>query len=106
MNRQADSPAFVSGMTFIGMGCDQERREMKQWMEVNGATLRYELGGEGPETVVLLHEGGGCIESWDEALPAFREHFRTLCYDQRGFGQSEKIRREFTYDMIVGDLAG
>jgi 3-oxoadipate enol-lactonase len=74
------------------------------WIEANGASLRYDLRGRGPETVVLIHEVGGCIESWDEALPAFEKEFRVLRYDQRGFGLSEKTRL-ITMDGIVADLA-
>ena len=74
------------------------------WIEANGASLRYDLSGRGPETVVLIHEVGGCIESWDEAHAAFRRQFRVLRYDQRGFGLSEKTR-VITMDGIVADLA-
>jgi 3-oxoadipate enol-lactonase len=74
-----------------------------EWIEANGASLRYDLSGGGPETVVLIHEVGGCIESWDDALPAFQRHFRVLRYDQRGFGLSEKTR-VITMDAIVTDL--
>ena len=30
------------------------------WIEANGASLRYDLSGSGRETVVLIHEVGGC----------------------------------------------
>ena len=73
------------------------------WIEANGASLRYDLSGSGPETVVLIHEVGGSIESWDEAHPAFRQQFRVLRYDQRGFGMSEKTG-VITMDGIVADL--
>jgi 3-oxoadipate enol-lactonase len=73
------------------------------WIEANGASLRYDLSGGGPETVVLVHEVGGCIESWDDALAAFQRHFRVLRYDQRGFGMSEKTRA-ITMDGVVADL--
>src|SRR5436309_1009444 len=56
------------------------------WIEANGASLRYELSGGGSETVVLIHEVGGLIESWDDAVGAFQRSFRVLRYDQRGFG--------------------
>src|SRR5207245_2451756 len=79
------------------------RREAMSWIEANGASLRYELSGSGRETVVLIHEVGGCIESWDDALPAFQGQFRVLRYDQRGFGMSEKTR-VITMDGIVADL--
>jgi len=74
------------------------------WIEANGASLRYELSGSGSETVVLIHEVGGLIESWDDAVGAFQRSFRVLRYDQRGFGLSEKTRL-ITMDGIVADLA-
>lgn len=75
-------------------------------MEVNGVSLCYELGGRGDETVIFVHESGGSLHSWDETLPTFQEHFRTLRYDQRGFGLSEKIRGGFVFDEIVEDING
>src|SRR5437867_11309555 len=74
------------------------------WIEANGASLRYELSGGGSETVVLIHEVGGLIESWDDAVGAFQRSFRVLRYDQRGFGLSEKTR-VITLDGLVADLA-
>ena len=75
------------------------------WIEANGASLRYELSGAGPETLVLVHEAGGCLESFDDVLPALQKDFRVLRYDQRGFGFSEKVR-ELTFEGVVADLAG
>ena len=76
---------------------------MMDWIEANGASLRYDLSGSGPDTVVAIHEVGGCIESWDDALPALQRRFRVLRYDQRGFGMSEKTRA-ITMDGTVADL--
>lgn len=76
------------------------------WIEANGVSLRYELAGRGYEVVILVHEMGGALESWDETLPGFQQHFRTLRYDQRGFGMSEKPRGKVTMDDLVGDVAG
>ena len=75
------------------------------WIEANGASLRYELSGLGKDTLVLVHEAGGCLESYADALPALEKEFRVLRYDQRGFGFSEKVR-ELTFDAVVADLAG
>jgi 3-oxoadipate enol-lactonase len=77
-----------------------------RWVEANGVALRYELGGHGAESVVLVHELGGALESWDETLPAFQRHFRTLRYDQRGCGLSEKIRGRITIEDVVSDIDG
>ncbi len=74
------------------------------WIEANGASLRYELSGAGKDTLVLVHEAGGCIESYADALPALEKEFRVLRYDQRGFGFSEKVR-ELSFEGVVADLA-
>lgn len=74
------------------------------WIETNGASLRYALSGAGNETLVLVHEAGGCLESYEEVLPGFERDFRVLRYDQRGFGFSEKVR-ELTFETVVADLA-
>ena len=74
------------------------------WIEVNGACLRYDLGGRGTETLLLVHELGGALESWDETLPRLQAHFRVLRYDQRGFGLSEKARGTLALETMVGDI--
>jgi 3-oxoadipate enol-lactonase len=75
------------------------------WIEANGASLRYELSGSGKETLVLVHEAGGCLESYEDTLRGLEKEFRVLRYDQRGFGFSEKVR-ELPFETVVADLAG
>ena len=62
------------------------------FIEVNGAALRYDLTSAGPKTLVLVHEMGGTLESWEWVLPALSRGRRVLRYDTRGAGLSEKIR--------------
>jgi 3-oxoadipate enol-lactonase len=73
------------------------------WIEVNGVSLRYEVTGDGP-TLVLLHEIGGSLESWDALVGLLSSQFRVLRYDQRGAGFSEKVRQPFVLDDLVDDL--
>ena len=65
------------------------------WLDANGVSIHYQLAGSGP-SLVLLHEMGGTLDSWDGIFPAMSARFRTLRYDQRGFGWSEKMRQPFT----------
>src|ERR1700748_1669996 len=85
--------------------CAAPRREEKPvpWMDANGISIHFELAGEGP-SVVLLHEMGGTLASWDGIFPALRAQFRTLRYDQRGSGLSEKVRRPITTELLAEDL--
>lgn len=69
-----------------------------------GLTLRYELAGRGP-SLVLIHELGGALESFDAILPHLAPTFRVLRYDQRGAGLSEKPRASFTMADHCDDLA-
>ena len=74
------------------------------WMDANGISIHFELAGKGP-SVVLLHEMGGTLDSWDGIFPALSARFRTLRYDQRGSGLSEKVRQPITTEILVEDLA-
>ena len=74
------------------------------WIEVNGTSLRYELSGAGPSVLVLIHEMGGTLESWDAVMPALINSRRVLRYDTRGAGQSEKIKGKVTWDQMADDL--
>jgi 3-oxoadipate enol-lactonase len=73
-------------------------------MTANQISIHYDIAGAGP-SVVLLHEMGGTLDSWDEIAPALREKFRVLRYDQRGAGLSEKVRQAYTNDTLTDDLA-
>ena len=75
------------------------------WIEVNGTSLRYELSGSGPSTLVLVHEMGGTLDSWDQVLPALNNTRQVLRYDTRGAGLSEKIQGKVTFDDMADDLA-
>lgn len=74
------------------------------WVEANGVTLRYELTGAGANTLVLLHEMGMSLETWDLIMPELTRNYRVLRYDLRGFGLSEKIRGAVTFSDEVEDL--
>jgi 3-oxoadipate enol-lactonase len=73
-------------------------------MDANGVSLHYELAGAHGPAVVLLHELGGTLNSWDAVAPRLAARSRVLRYDQRGSGLSEKVRQEFSNDMLVEDF--
>jgi 3-oxoadipate enol-lactonase len=72
-------------------------------LEANGISIHYELAGAGP-SLVLLHEMGGTLASWDGIFPALTRRFRVLRYDQRGSGLSEKPRSPITTELLIDDL--
>jgi len=74
------------------------------FIDANGVSLHYELAGARGRSVVLLHELGGTLNSWDAVAPRLAARYRVLRYDQRGSGLSEKVRQEFSNDMLVEDF--
>ena len=76
-----------------------------EFAEINGAGLRYALEGRGERTLVLVHEMGGSLESWEEAGSRFAESRRVLRYDCRGAGLSQKVRGELSIDTMADDIA-
>ena len=75
------------------------------FIETNGVGLRYELAGKGERTLVLVHEMGGSLESWDDVVPRFAGSRRVLRYDMRGAGLSQKIRGDLHIDTMADDIA-
>ena len=76
------------------------------WIEVNGTSLRHELSGGGKTTLVLVHEMGGTLDSWDQVLPALNNTRQVLRYDTRGHGRSDAPKGPYTLDQLVSDVIG
>jgi len=74
------------------------------FIELDGVALRYELTGKGDRTLVLVHEMGGSLESWDDVAPRFAESRSVLRYDTRGAGLSQKVRGELSLDTMADDI--
>src|ERR1043166_299852 len=74
------------------------------FVELNGTALRYDLTGHGRSALVLIHEMGGTLESWDLVLPLLAAKRNILRYDTRGAGLSQKVRGSLTIDTMADDL--
>ena len=75
------------------------------WIEIDGAGLRYDLIEGGTTTLVLVHEMGATLESWDLVLPQLEGSPTVLRYDTRGAGLSSKIRGTGDIDRMADDIA-
>jgi len=56
-------------------------------LDVAGGRLYYEVDGDGP-ALTLIHAGVAHLRMWDEQVAAWRERWRVIRYDTRGFGQT------------------
>ncbi len=76
-----------------------------RWIEANGLQLRYDFTKGRRAPIVLIHEMGGTLESWDEVVLPLSEFASVLRYDQRGVGLSEKVPGPVTVEQLADDLA-
>ena len=77
------------------------------WIETPRGAFRYDLAGQGEgPPLVLLHEMGGSMESWDAVWADLTAQRRVLRYDVRGFGQSIKLTGPLAMQDWLDDLAG
>jgi 3-oxoadipate enol-lactonase len=76
-----------------------------RFLEIGGTGIRCALEGDAGPLVVLVHEMGGCLESWDRLAPLLREGRRVLRFDMRGFGLSGKMSGTADLDRMADDLA-
>ncbi|MGR3323080.1 MAG: alpha/beta fold hydrolase [Pseudooceanicola sp.] len=76
------------------------------WIETPRGVFRYELAGpEGGAPLVLIHEMGGSLETWDHVFETLAGTRRVLRYDVRGFGMSVKVADTLEMADWVEDLA-
>lgn len=72
-------------------------------VESNGASIYYEVHGDGP-AVVFAHGRGGNAASWWRQVPHFARRFKAIPYDQRTFGRSAGGGDRFTQRQMADDL--
>jgi len=72
---------------------------------VNGAACRFDLRRRGEDTLILIHELGGSLNSWDALLPLFDGRLTILRCDLRGAGMSQKLRGINDLDVLADDIA-
>lgn len=75
------------------------------WVEAHGVALRCRLDGTSGPWLVLIHEMGGVLESWDRVVPVLQDEFRILRFDTRGAGLSEKVRDGVVVEDLADDIA-
>lgn len=78
---------------------------------LNGIDIHYDVTGDGPETLVLVHNVIANMSAYDDNAPVFGQHYRTIRFDLRGHGRSSKVDTQaeapgfYTFENTAADLA-
>jgi 3-oxoadipate enol-lactonase len=76
-----------------------------RWIDGAGVALRARADGAGGLPLLMIHEMGGCLESWDRLTPLLTAEHKVVRYDQRGHGVSEKVRAITLNELVADALA-
>ena len=74
------------------------------FLHANDIDIRYEVEGDGPETVVLINGLADELESWGYQTPALLEAgYRVVTIDNRGIGKTSKPAGPYTAELLADD---
>ena len=77
-------------------------------IEVEGATLNYEISGDSSNPALVLWHGAGCtLRMWDTALKNLKDRFFCIAFDVRGAGESivgTGPSDQFTFEQYSKDI--
>jgi pimeloyl-ACP methyl ester carboxylesterase len=71
-------------------------------IERNGVSLYYEIHGSGDPLLCIMGLGGN-IHFWEFQVGAFAERYRTIVFDNRGAGRSDKPGGPYTMQLLADD---
>src|SRR5688572_17740363 len=70
----------------------------------DGINISYKSLGDGPRNLLFMHGWAGSSAYWDEMLRYLNlTGLRTVTYDMRGHGESERAETGLTLDRIARD---
>jgi pimeloyl-ACP methyl ester carboxylesterase len=72
---------------------------------VSDIQIYYEVHGDGPQTLVLIH--GATLHSgvFYRQAPEFAQHFRTVTFDNRGAGRTDAPDEPYSMRQLADDTA-
>lgn len=76
-----------------------------QHAQINGTSLYYETFGEGPP-VLVLHGGGGTLESMRHQIMNLARDHMVVAPDSRGQGRSAPVPGALHYAVMADDMIG
>jgi pimeloyl-ACP methyl ester carboxylesterase len=87
-------------LTFIASQASPDSIALK-----NGGMLRYITAGNGPTPIIFIHGYSFSADVWEKVLARLPNKYTAYAYDLRGFGDSFKPDKGYTFSDYVEDLA-
>jgi 3-oxoadipate enol-lactonase len=73
-------------------------------MKIRGLSIHVEQHGESNPAIIFLHYWGGTSRTWRRVAASLQDKFRTVTYDARGWGQSDKASAGYTLSDLADEV--
>ncbi len=86
---------------------DREREKIGgAFIKLSAGYTHYELAGpDSGKAVLLIHGGGPSLWVWDRQVNMLHDAgFRTLRFDRYGTGYSDRIKGDYNWDLLIGQI--
>ncbi len=87
------------------MYASDQRKLTLPTAHVNGINIDYSDVGNG-RTLILVNGLGGTKRLWRRQTRLFKKYFRTITFDNRGVGKSDRPVGPYTIKMMADDTVG
>jgi pimeloyl-ACP methyl ester carboxylesterase len=75
-------------------------------IKVKDIQIYYEIYGTGAQTLTLIRGLGADLSTWFPQIPELSKHFRTLVFDNRGAGRTDKPDAPYSIRQMADDTNG
>ena len=72
---------------------------------VNGINIDYRVDGQG-DPLIMIMGFGSAKNNWRFQIGSFKKYYRTITFDNRGVGKSDKPTGPYTIRMMADDTIG
>lgn len=72
-------------------------------MKIRGLSIHLEQHGEGNLAIIFLHYWGGTSRTWSRVAARLQDKFRTVAYDARGWGWSDKASAGYALNDLADE---
>ena len=75
-------------------------------VKVGDIQIYYEIHGTGAQTLTLIRGLGADLSTWFPQIPEFSKYFKTVLFDNRGAGRTDKPDAPYSMRQMADDTNG
>jgi pimeloyl-ACP methyl ester carboxylesterase len=89
--------------------CDLSEKTLdtvsSSYITFNDSKVHYKEFGQGEKTLIFIHGWGCDLNTWKYQFDYFKDKYHLVLIDLPGYGQSDKIEKEYTIDLFAQSVS-